>query len=67
MILVRAGQGRRTQEFIYVIIPLKRSLFEAIKTLEKLKYLRVGLVIAQKLALSLWRRHIDNFFELGVE
>ena len=67
MILVRVGEACRTQELISVIIPLKRSLFEAIETLVELQDLRNGLVIGQKLAVSLRRRHIDRFLELRVE
>ena len=57
----------RTQEFVYVVIPLKRSVFKAKETLEELQHLQNRLVIGQELAVSLRRRHIDCFLELGVE
>ena len=59
MVLVRVGEARQMQQLIYVFMPLKRSLFEAIETLEELQHLRNGLMIWQELALSLRRHHID--------
>ena len=67
IVLVRAGEARQMEELIYVVIPLKRSLFEAIETLEEFQHIWNGLMIGKKLAVSLWRRHLDSFFELGVE
>ena len=50
-----------------MIIPPKRSMFEAIETLEELQHLQNGLVIGHKIAVSLCWGYIDGFFDLGVD